>query len=398
MSLVTPTTKDISDNIIAQLEATLGQSIPLLPKSFLRVLSKALAGVFVLLYKYSGFMFLQVFVKTASSADTVVNGVTINPLNFWGELIGVGLPVAATRAEMVIDVTVLTQTGTLPAGTQLVSASNGVTYIILSPVLLDAATVQATIRAAADQGGGGGMGAIGNVQVADVVSFANPLANIARDAVVASLSVTGADAEAISVYRQRVVDRFQKTPQGGAAVDYELWGEEVAGIVNIYPYTSDCPGQVDVYVEATEASSGSADGIPTISQLEAVLASITLDDAGLPSRRPINALVNTFPISRLSFDIAVSGLIVDNLSQVQADITVALTEYMLERAPFIEGLSVLPRFDRVTSSGVIAVVDSIVSAVGGVFNAVTVMQTTFPVDIFSLGIGEKAKLGTLTFN
>ena len=53
MSLSTPTTQEVGDNIIAQLEASLNQSIPLLPKAFVRVLAKALAGVFILLYKFS---------------------------------------------------------------------------------------------------------------------------------------------------------------------------------------------------------------------------------------------------------------------------------------------------------------------------------------------------------
>nr|MCH9737100.1 hypothetical protein [Actinomycetes bacterium] len=61
MSLTTPTTKEISDNIIAQLEASFSQTIPLLQKAFFRVLSTVLAGVFILLYKYGGFMFLQMF-------------------------------------------------------------------------------------------------------------------------------------------------------------------------------------------------------------------------------------------------------------------------------------------------------------------------------------------------
>ena len=98
MSLSTPTTKEISDNIIAQLEASLNQAIPLLPKSFLRVLSKVLAGVFILLYKYVGFMFLQIFVDAASASATEVNGKTVVPLTAWGRLIGVGDPVSATSA------------------------------------------------------------------------------------------------------------------------------------------------------------------------------------------------------------------------------------------------------------------------------------------------------------
>lgn len=398
MSLTTPTTKEISDNIIAQLEASLNQAIPLLPKSFLRVLSKALAGVFVLLYKYGGSIFLNLFVQTASAKDTTILGTTVNPLTFWGGLIGVGDPVPATNAELLINITVEVQSGTLPSGTQLLNSDNGVTYLTIGAVLLDAPTVQATIRAASDQAGGGGAGAIGNLDPGAVVSFANPLANVARNAIVDSQTVTGANAEATEVYRQRVIDKFQKRPQGGAYADYEIWGEEVAGILNVYPYTSDCPGQVDVYVEATTASSGDPDGIPTTAQLQAVLDAIELDENGLASRRPAGALANSFPITRVPFDVAVSGLLVDNLAQVQADITTAVEEYFLNREPFIEGLSILPRRDRVTASGVGGVVDDIVSAAGGVFSGATVTKSSIITPIYSLGIGEKTKASSVAFS
>lgn len=397
MSLETPTTKELSDNIIAQLEASLNQTIPLLPKSFMRVLAKALAAVFVLLYKYGGFIFLQMFVQSASANATTILGVTVTPLTFWGRLIGVGDPTAATSAELLIDVTVESQTGSLPSGSQLVNSGNGVTYITIGSVLLNSPTVQATIRAVSDQAGGGGAGTIGNLDPGAIVSFANPLANVARDAVVDSQTVTGADAEAVEVYRQRVLDRFQKRPQGGAYADYEQWGEEVAGIINVYPYTSDCPGQVDVYCEATPESSGSPDGIPTTAQLEAVLGSIELDENGLASRRPANALVNSFPITRVPFGVRVTGLLVDDLAQVQADITTAVEEYFLSREPFIEGLSVLPRRDRVTQSAVGGVVDDIVSAAGGVFSAAFVEQSSLNIILYSLGIGEKAKADSVTF-
>lgn len=397
MSLQTPTTKEINDNIIAQLEASLNQSVPLLPKSFLRVLAKVLAGVFVLLYKYGGFMFLQMFVRTASAQETIVNGRTVSPLIEWGRLIGVRDPLTATNAELLVDITVENQTGFLPSNTQLINSDNGVTYITLGTVLLNAPTVQVVVKAVSDQSDGGGAGVIGNLDTGSIISFANPLSNVHREAVVVTSTVTGANAESIESYRQRVIDRFQKRPQGGAYADYEIWGEETAGIVNVYPYTSDCPGQVDVYVEATVESSGNADGIPTTAQLQAVLNSIELNQNGLASRRPANALVNTYPITRVGFDVRVTGLQVDNLAQVRDDITTAIEQYFLSREPFIAGLSVLPRRDRVTRSAIGGVVDDIVSAAGGIFSAVVVSRNTLNVELYSLGVGEKAKAATVSF-
>jgi uncharacterized phage protein gp47/JayE len=343
-------------------------------------------------------MFLQIFVSTASTKETEINGKILTPLIQWGRLIGVGDPAAATQAELLVEITVDTQSGTLSSGAQL-TATNGVTYITIGGIALDAATKQVTVRAVADQVGGGGAGSIGNLDAGAVISFANPLANVARDATVLAQTVTGADAEDIEVYRQRVKDRFQKRPQGGAYADYEQWGEEVAGVINCYPYTSANPGQVDIYVEATPESSGNADGIPTTAQLEVVLASIELDQSGLATRRPANALANTFAITRTGFDVRVSGLVADDLAQVRADIKAALTDYFWSREPFIVGLSVPPRSDRITKATALAVIDDVVSASGGIFtNAfVYLTGTTALTDLYALGTGEKAKLVTVTY-
>lgn len=393
MSLTTPTTAEIKDNIIAQLEASLNQTIPLLPKSFLRVLASALAAVVMVLYKYGGFIFLQMFVQTASIKETTINGKTISPLIAWGELIGIGPPASATKAELLIDITVENQTGFLPSNTQLLNVDNGVTYITLGSVALDAPVVQATIRAASDQSGGAGAGVIGNLDTGAIVSFANPLANVSRNAVVVSQVVTGADGESTEAYRQRIIDKFQKLPQGGAYADYEIWSEEPSGILNAYPYTSTCPGQVDVYIEsATEP-----DGIPTTAQLQEALDSIYFTVDGLASRRPATALPNTFPIIRLSFDVTVSGVQVDDEAAVQADITSTLEQYFLDRAPYIEGLTIPPRTDTISRSAVVGAIEDIVNAAGGVFTNATLYLDSNVIERYALGIGEKSKVGTVTF-
>jgi len=397
MSLQTPTTNEISANIIARLEATLNQTIPLLPKSFLRVLSKVLGAVFILLYKYAGFIFLQIFVATASINSTVINGLIVRPLVFWGRLIGIGDPVAATRAELLIDITVENQTGSLPSGSQLINVDNGVTYITIGSVALNAPTVQATIRAVSDQTDGGGAGAIGNLEPADVVSFANPIPNVARDAVVDSQIVTGADAESTAAYRQRVIDRFQARPQGGAYADYRIWGEEVAGIVNIYPYTGD-PGEVDVYSEAVVTGS-QPDGIPTQAQLDEVFDAIEEDDNGLASRRPAGAFINSLPITRSGFDTTINSLVVDNAAQVQTDIESALEKFYLAAEPFVDGLTIPPRKDRITRSAITGLVEDIVTAASGIFTDVTFDVTTVggSLELYVLQQGEKAKSVTVSF-
>lgn len=394
--MTTPTTQEINDNIIAQLEVAFSQSVPLLPKAFLRVLAKVLAGVYVTLYKYGGFMLLQQFVRTASDQATTVNGVLVTPLTFWGRLVGAGDPVAATNAEVGVDVTVETQTGSLVSGSQLINTQTGITYVTIGDVLLNAPTVVATARAASDQAGTGGAGTGGNLEIGATLSFVSPLANVARTVEVSSQIAIGTDAETTESYRQRVIDRFQKRPQGGAMSDYELWGEEPGDIINIYPYTGANPGEVDVYAEAV-ATVSQPDGIPTTPQLQEVLDSINLDQTGLASRRPANAFVNVYPITRTAFDVTVSDLSVANTAQVQSGIDSAVKEYFLAAEPFIPGLSALPRRDRIDRSTITALVSDIVNAAGGTFSTVTLFLGASPEEIYTLSIGEKAKTNDVQF-
>lgn len=400
MSLNIPTTAELKEAIISRFESEFSQTIPLFTKAALRVISTVWAGVHTAIYKYGGSVFLQMFPQYASTETIYVNGRQLIPLVEWGRLVGVGDPTEATRAEYEINITVTNQTGTLPANTQLFNAANGVTYLTLADVALSAATVQADIRAASDQDDNGGRGTVGNLSVSDIVSFVNPLPNVAKDAVVATENVTGADAESWEAYRARVVDRFRKQPQGGAYVDYEFWAEEVEGIINAYVYTGD-PGQVDVYSEATVASSGSADGIPTAAQLTAVLDNIELNDAGLATRRPANAFVNSLPISRTAFDIEVYNIsqTVDfDVPSLEAAIEEALVQYFLGREPYVPGGSLGKRRSWISNAEIAGVVNDVCVTYNTAFETLTVEETgESPFAIYSLDDGEKAKLGTVTF-
>lgn len=383
MSLKTPTVNEISENIVAQLEASLNQKVPALPRSFIRVLAKSLAAVFVLLYKYAGFSLLQSFVKTATIEPTEINGSLISPLVEWGRLIGIGDPTPATQAELKIEITVTNQSNdALPSGTQLVSSKNGVIYITKTSVFLNSSSVTVDVVAASDQSQTGGSGTQGNLQIGDVVSFANPLPAVQQDAKVIEQIVTAADAEEAEVYRIRIVDRFQKLPQGGAYADYELWGEAVAGVTNVYPYTSARPGEVVLYVE----SSTETDGIPTQAQLNAVRDAVNL-------KRPAGALVIARAIIRTEFIVTINGLDVPDQLATRELIAEAVDDYFRAREPFIAGLTIPPRRDRITQAGVAGAVEDIAAANGGIFASlyITHVDSSIAIPIYQLKIGEKAK-------
>jgi len=355
--------------------------------------------VFVLTYRYAGWTYLQMFVAYASWRETTVNGVTLRPLVEWGRLAGVGDPVAATNAVLFIVFNVPNpDSSTLPAGTQLVHPSSGVIYITQTAVTLDVDGKFVEALAASDPDGNGGSGTIGNRAVGDVLKWANPLPQLSVEgALVVNTTTSGIDAESEAAYRQRVIDAFAAPPQGGAYADYVIWATSVPGIINAYPYTGRYPGLVDVFIEASEATQANEDGQPTGDQIEQVRDACQFDQGGVPSRRPVAARVNVFPISRQAFDVIVQGLAGSDLALAQQSIQDAVDDYLRAREPYIQGLTRLPRTDRVTESAIAGVVDEAASGVGATVNSVSLSILGAGLSAYTLDLGQRAKLGGVSF-
>lgn len=393
------TIKEISDSIIAQLESILNQKIPLLAKSFMRAHSKATASIFVMLEHYATFMNRQQFVSVCSDKPIKVQGKELIPLEEWGSLIGVAGRKPGQRAEHSISVVVEQIGDTLDAGTQLQSSQNGFTYITTQAYVLTTNPITINIKAADDPTFNNGIGANGNLANGAELSFVNPLAQVGKIATVTGQLVTGAEPETAESYRKRVQKAFRRRKQGGAYIDYQIWGEEVDGISNVYPYTG-APMEVDIYAEATTASSGDPDGIPTPTQIQAVKDSIELDNNGKASRRPAGVFVNVYPITRTGFTVSVAGLIVSNQATVEQQIEDGLTDFFLDAEPFITGLSVPPRKDSISKIAVEGVINDIVRANNGSFISASIylFQSGAPVDpSYQLGTGEKAKMVSVEF-
>lgn len=413
------TSKEISDAIIAQLENSLNTTIPLLPKSFCRVLAKALGAIFVLLYQYAGFILLQIFPKTASNEPMSIGGYTITPLALWGSLVGI-FQNLGQRGEYVVDIPVITQGGTILSGERIVNPATEMIYTVIGDVALSAATVQATIRATK-------VGVIGSVDPATTLNFVSPPSAVEKEVTVASEVKPGVDAQTTEEYRERVLERWAARPQGGAYADYRDWAEEVTGVKNAYPYSgwqidpipTSAAGQVYVFIESTSDTDGvptpiGTGGRPTSPEtpglLQDVWDSIENDTTGLANRRNINAYVRVFPIhaepwtwttgGRTVFDVSVDGLAsVEDVSAAQTAIENGLSDYFLDREPYITGLAIPPRRDIISNMSAGAIAGQIAESLGGTIKDVALSIGGIPITdgIYYLSEGEKAKVGTVSF-
>lgn len=395
------TIKEIEKLIIDQLEAQFNFSIPLLSKAFNRVLAKVLAGVWQINYKTGNWIFLQLFVSTASFKSFTVFGKTITPLIEWGRLIGAGDPDSGSQAILDIDVTVNSPGQVIRSGEQFISSINNVIYITTQEYILVGAVD--TIEVICTE-----LGEVGNLNPGDPISLVNPVGVVDRAAVVNALTTPGEESETELSYRNRVEELFKQRPQGGALVDYRIWASEVPGVLQTYWYTGDIPTCVVGYVSGVESIY--PDRIPNAALLIAVGDAVsfsTVNGDKVADRKPVGAIVdpaadesysNIKAVTIKEFEVDVIDLVVDNLAEVKTLISSALNVYFKEREPFIIGLSFTPALNKVQQSSIIGIVNTIVQANNGSFLTAVLKIETITVPNYVLQEGELANLDLLTYN
>lgn len=401
MSLNNKTIKEIEDIIIGQLEAQFNFQIPILSKSFNRVLARVLAGVWQVNYKVAAWIFLQLFVSTASFKDFKVFGKTINPLKAWGNLIGIGDPTPSVQSRLEIEITVNSPGESLPSGTQFKSTLNNILYITDQSYVLTAGTMLIEVLATVG-------GAVGNLNTGDPIDLVNPLGIIERSAIVNSVITVGADPETEEEYRTRVTDKFKQRPQGGALVDYRIWAGFVTGVTNSFWYTGDIPTYVIGYVLADKNIYPNR--IPDSNLLEAVGDSVdfeTIEGVKVGNRRPLGAIIdplgdksysNILPVEPLPFDLDVINLQVPDLATTKTAILNAMTTYFEEKEPYIEGLSFPPIKNTIQQAAIIGIIFNVVQANGGTIQDVILRKEGVAISSYILIDGEVSYLDQLLYD
>ena len=203
------------------------------------------------------------------------------------------------------------------------------------------------------------------------------------------------------------------------------WAEEVEGVKNAYPYSgwydsvepTASAGEVFIFIESTSHTDGVPPALgpggrppnPVVGGLlQDVWDYIEADDTGLASRRNINAYHRVYPINdgtfnnpgRTEFDVEIETLAsVEDTAAAQTAIEDALTDYFLNREPYITGLAIPPRRDIISNMSVGALAGQVAESLGGTIRDATVSVGGTPISdgLYYLQEGEKAKIGTVTW-
>lgn len=384
--------------LIQSFQDKFNQKLRLLPKSFVVVLAKVLAGVFVIPYKLAGWFYLQLFPDTASFDTVEVLGQTVRPLVRLGNLFGVGDPLGGTAWEGTASAETVLAGKTLTLGTQLKSDKTGLVYNVAANTPVDGDTLEFPVYCT--QSGAGGALADG-----DVLKFVSPLGFVSREAAVTGTTANGTDGETEEHYRARVQSGYGPQPQGGSLTDYRTWAFDVAGVLNTYPYNDkNSPAGVLLYVAGSPDIY--PDRIPDRGLCVAVGKACTYDpDTGKASRKPLTAVLdpaadetyaNVMPVVVKTFDVYVTGLDGAGSGDFGDSAAGALKTYFDNREPYIRGLTDdIGRTDDVLRNAVIAVISGVATSMQARFGTATIQLNGVDVESYTLGQGELAAFGSL---
>lgn len=366
-----PTTKDIRDRIVSDIESKINQSTPLLAKAFNRVLATALAFVFTLLYKFGQWAYKQIFTVTQGTESLELKGEQYNILRK-----------ASVAAVHTMNIT--GQNGrSVNQGTQYRASANGLVYTTNTTVTILAGSIPVDVTCATT-------GEVGTLFNGDTLTILSPVTGIDNEAIVTATVIDGEDQEPIEEYRARIQEREKRPPQGGALIDYILWAKEVPGVTRAFAYGKrEVPGITAGYVFVFPLTDNEASRIPTAPKLVEVHDYI--DD---PTRAPLQVpVIEVNAMVEVEFTVDVTALDPDT-SEVRNAFTSNLTDFLFDREPqqFADQLDVKNVISRSFIESI-----GIQSGANSITLTFEITGTGTPIESYTLDYNELAKLVIIGF-
>ena len=381
-----PTLSELYNQIVADFESELGESIPLFGKSFLRATAAVQAAKLWINYK------INAFVQKNSWVDTA------DPESMGGSLERFGRvklnrnPYPATAGQYVVTVTG-TIGSVIPARTIFKSNDNalnaGKLFILDNQYTLVAVSDSITLRALE-------IGIDSRLNIGNQLTSTTPISLVNSLAVVSSEAVEPFSSEDIEVYRRKIIESFQLEPQGGSSSDYRLWANEVQGVAQSYPFAvSGQVGQVNLFIEATIEDSTDGQGSASAGLLDDVKDNIELPISGVPARKPVGNIVNYLSITPLEVNIEITGF-QGLTTDIENLILGALTEEIVKIRPFVSAIDIVSkRNDTLNTNKIITTI--LTTIPGSVFGTITLEVDSVATASKTFAGGEIPFLNSVTY-
>lgn len=388
-----PTTTDIYNSVLADLEAQNGISIPLFGKNFIRALAIVQTAKLKLMYLRIGKLQKNIFVDTA---DPESLGGT---LERWARV-----KLRRNRFKATAGKYQLTVTGSIgsvvPESTTFKSDDNssnpGILYVLDADHVMTGSPDTITVRALTT-------GLEGKLVLLDTLTATAPISGVDSGAYVSAEVVIPLAAETMEAYRAAALLSWRLEAQGGAVTDFRIWSQDAQGVKAVYPYAKPAASaEMFLYVEATPADSIDGFGTPSAQLLldvEAVVefnpdTTLSLNERG---RRPIGVFnIDFLPVTIIDVDIIVTGF--NGLTPTkQALLLTAITNMVNAIRPFVPAADILAdKNDFIDSNKVIGTITSTIS--GAQFTSVTIKINGVAMTSYTFAMGNIPNLVTVTYN
>ncbi len=294
-----PPLADLLSRTEAELAARLGLG-PLLPRSVLQVLARLVAGQSHLLHAHVGYAVDQVFPDTAD-ADNLVRLASLYGILRKAALSSFG-PVVFTGTEG----------ATVPQG-MLVRRVDDTEFTVATPGDISGGSVSLIVRAVVPE-------LAGDTAATTVLTLVSPVSGIDSNATVDTGGiVNGSDVESDALLLERLLQRLQTPPQGGAKADYVKWALEVAEVTRAFALPQHLgPGTVGVtFLVDDDPTTPIPDAAKVLEVQEHI------DD---PTRRPVTAVVTVFAPVEVQLDPEI--VLTPDTTDVRAAVTESLEDML----------------------------------------------------------------------
>ena len=299
MPFTRPPLADLLSRTEAELAARLGLG-PLLPRSVLAVLARLVAGQSHLLHAHVGFAVDQVFPDTAD-AENLVRIASLYGILRKAALKSFG-PVVFTGSEG----------AAIPQGA-LIRRVDEREYSVSIAVNISGGTATTTVRAVVAE-------TAGDTAASTVLTLVSPLTGIDTNVTVDTGGlVDGSDVESDADLLERLLQRLQTPPQGGAKADYVKWALEIAEVTRAFALPQH-------FGTGTVGVTFLVDDDPTTPIPDAAKVQEVQDHIDDPTRRPVTAVVTVFAPVEVTLDPSIT--LTPDTTAVRAAVTASLEDML----------------------------------------------------------------------
>ncbi|MDB2704923.1 baseplate J/gp47 family protein [Pseudomonadota bacterium] len=293
---------ELIDRQITEIDSRLPTASARLKRSILNALARASAATAHGLYGRLEYNAKQVVPDLADDDTFEVHA------NWWGKPRN-----KATSAKLDI---IVTGNGIAGQG-EVLQRADGVQYEVDSETIVSG-TRSLSVTALKK-------GVSSNAQAGESLTFINAISGIDSQASVSEVTTSGTDIESLASWKQRLRERVQKTPHGGALHDYVQWAKEVSGVTRVWPLAGLMgAGTVTVYI----VRDNDVDFIPNNSEL-------AVAQSYIDSVRPVTAQVFVAAPDNITHPLEIATR--PNTTAIRDAITAELADLFLRESVVDDG-------------------------------------------------------------